>query len=182
MAAEIPIIQSKLNSNVMRAYERYPELLSALDQWILVPDYSLVPTLKELRSLVNKIQPHRDAKTTLYRGVSIGGQYKNDHNFKREGVDRKPGDTVMLTVTTPISFTTDRGIAAAFGSTLLSARPGQYLNQFLRVTDELSAIVCARRNVELVTQKEWVLLPDSSVSLSATVISYDRPRWYELWK
>lgn len=171
----------KLDEKLVDAYFKQTKLLNAIDEWVLNPDYSLLPQLYEVRDLVNKLQPHRDPKTKLYRGFSINGTMQNFFGLKENEDYKNPNKDFKIQIENPTSFTSNYDIAAGFGSCVITTTPGANLKQFLRMTDELSAAVCRNRNIPPETQYEWIFLPINSTEMSIRFLKYTKPAWYKFW-
>lgn len=172
---------SKLDEKLVETYFKNTKLLDALDEWVLNPDYSLLPRLYEMRDLINKLQPHRDARTKLYRGFSINGTMQNFFGLKANEDFKNPNKDFKITIENPTSFTTSLDIASGFGSCVISTTPGQNLKHFLRITDEVAAAVCRNRNIAPETQYEWVFLPIAPTEISIRFLKYAKPAWYKFW-
>lgn len=173
-----PLDVSKLNQTIVAEYERHDSLMAILDKWILIPNYTLASELRKVRDLVNRLQPHRDPKTKLYRGFRLSNSTQSHTPFDS---NVKQGDTVSIEFDSPRSFTSDPDIAAGFGDTIIVIRPGKYVKSFLRITDELSYVICKRRNIDPSTQCEWLLLPETKITIDATLLLQTKPKWYKFW-
>lgn len=175
---EKPIDVSKLNQQIVAEYEKHENLMTILDHWVLVPNYELGPALAKVRDLVNRLQPHRDPRTKLYRGYRFQNPTQNKSGI---AANVKQGEVVAIECDEPRSFTDDPEIAAGFGDNVIVMTPGGLTKSFLRFTDELSYVICKRRNIKPVTQREWLLIPDKKISFDATVLIHSKPKWYSLW-
>ncbi|QXO10853.1 hypothetical protein pEaSNUABM54_00027 [Erwinia phage pEa_SNUABM_54] len=182
MPASIPLVTTHINRELVAYYAKQTQLLNAIDEWVLVPDYKLLPELVRLRHLVNKHQPHRDAKTVLYRGFTVGANYQNDLKVDLKGKYNDLKRPIGVTFDHPTSFTTEKSIAETFGDTVISIRPGAHLNKFLRLTDELCLAICEHRKIDPETQCEWIFLPYEPTEFMTTFIRHEKPKWYEFWK
>lgn len=181
MYAVAKLDPAKIDYKIVDQYMANRYLLDALDEWVLNPDYTLLPKLYKMRDLINKIQPHRDAKTKLYRGFSINGNMQNFFGLTPDESFGDPKKTHRIVVKDPTSFTTSPTIAADFGDCVISTTPGAHLKHFLRMTDEVSAAVCQCRNIEPETQYEWVFLPTSPCDFDVRFMAYKKPSWYKFW-
>lgn len=164
MAAELPINIKDIDQVAVKRYLSVPELLTALDDYILFADRALIPKLSELSKFIHKTQP--DLKHgTLYRGFGNWGPQEDlgmDKLNVGESATFKSNDKV-------ISTTTSLEIAEAFGPTVVEILPLDRAMSTLIISDELSYIISRRRNLDVsVTQKEVILLPP--IGIKATVL------------
>lgn len=177
----LPLDPKKLDEKLVETYFKHKKLLDALDEWILNPDYSLLPSLYEMRDLINKLQPHRDGRTKLYRGFSINGAMQNFFGLKASEEYKNPNKDFKITITDPTSFTSSFDIASGFGNCVITTTPGINLKHFLRITDEVAAAVCKNRNIAPETQHEWVFLPIAPTEFTIRFLKYAKPAWYKFW-
>lgn len=171
------IDKSKVDWKLVNYYLSHPKLMENLDRWVLSPDYDNMPDLVKLRELINRMQPERK-DIPVYRGFNLGERTQNTHGFVYEVLKNIPKGKLMLTINTPVSFTTDVEIAKSFGSTVIKIQPGVYTKYFLRMTDEISAALCRMRNIPLQTQHEWIFLPDVELKTGIEVIELGKPKLF----
>lgn len=163
MAAELPIVIKDLDTTAVREYLKYPDLMAALDEYILFADQKLIPSLQKLERLQKKVQPGLSIDK-LYRG---SGNWGPQENLGSEGM-RVGEKKAFKSPHKVISTSTSLEIAQAFGNTVVGIELDTSAS-YLAVSDELSYIVSRRRNLdEAMTQKEVILLPP--ISLTFTVL------------
>lgn len=177
----IPLDPTKLDGKLVDEYFKNTKLLNALDEWVLNPDYSLLPLLYEMRDLINRLQPFRDSRVKLYRGFSINGNMQNFFGLKANEDFKNKNKDFKITVNDPTSFTSSYDIASGFGDIVISTSPGANLKNFLRLTDEVCAAICKNRNIEPETQYEWVFLPVVPTEFTIRFLKYTKPSWYKFW-
>ena len=165
-----PISIKSLDKMKLQTLSKYSDLIEALDQWILVPDKRLLPKLIELGKIVDSIYSIKEL--TVYRGIDVGFMYKGKiqdtmgltegfFNTLKDGVGI--GYTFKYGITKPLSTTTDVKIASAFGSVIVEGSIPRFVSKLV-ITDELSYLVCKRRNIEPSTQKECIIFPGSHIT------------------
>lgn len=158
---------SKLDKTLVSKYERYPEIIELLDDWILSPDGDL---LDKLRSHTRTLQSIARLKigTKLYRGFDPKSSYQDTMGLSKKGWlfnevrDHEVGNTFDYPITRPISFTTDLDIAKAFGKTIVQLV--SIPNDYIWITDELSSLISKRRGIGPETQREVIILPPQDLS------------------
>lgn len=165
-----PISIKSLDKMKLQTLSKHSDLIEALDQWILVPDKRLLPKLIELGKIVDSIYSIKEM--TVYRGIDVGFMYKGKiqdtmgltegfFNTLKDGVGI--GYTFKYGITKPLSTTTDVKIASAFGSVIVEGSIPRFVSKLV-ITDELSYLVCKRRNIEPSTQKECIIFPGSHIA------------------
>lgn len=163
MAAELPIVIKDLDQNAVRAYLRSPDLMAALDEYILFADRQLIKRLMELADLQKKVQPSLKV-TELYRGSGNWGPQEDLGSKGTQVGDVREFTSPEKVVSTSMSLE----IAQAFGPTVLKITPSEATRKLI-VSDELSYIISRRRNLDVaMTQKEVILLPP--IGLTYTVL------------
>lgn len=160
MAAELPINIYGLDNKAIDIYSRHVKLIDKLDSYILFADRDLIPDLIELAELVRKTQK-QPPSVTVYRGFG-SWKYQEDLGAKNMSV----GDTgTIVSSDKVISTTTSLEIAQAFGNNIVQIQLKASEQNYLTVTDELSYLICKRRNLtQAVTQREIIILPPLSIS------------------
>lgn len=179
--AVIELEKDKINWDIVEIYKNNDDLLAVIDEWVLNPDYRLLPKLYKVKDLVNKIQPEKNKNIDIYRGFSINGNMQNFFSLKPSEVFNNPDKEFIVTINTPLSFTIERAIAEDFGDCVVHSKINSEIKNFLRLTDELAAAICLRRNISLETQREWVFLPVSPTKLKINFIKYTKPKWWKFW-
>lgn len=163
--ASASLDEVKLDVARLQALEQHENLLQALDNWVLAPDKRLYPQLLQLATVVRKLYPlgHR---MQLYRGFDPQSPYQNTMGLSERGFlsnSEKPfkvGETHTYTCDdAPLSFSTDPGIARAFGKVVVRAIIDPQHTNALVITPELAALVSKRRNIKPETQHEVIVLP-----------------------
>lgn len=163
--AELEIDLKSLDQKVIKALEAHDWIIEVLDDWILSPDNKLLPMLEKVATAVTKIQPPK-LPATLWRGFHLSGKFQDKMDLVDDGWFRsklKPGSTerpVEYKLKGPISFSTERSIAEAFGNVLVTTKTEKLSGHLLWLSDELSWLVSQRRNLKVaMTQKEVIILP-----------------------
>ena len=155
-----------LDPRIVKAFEARPKLVEAIDNWILVPDYSARDVLNSLVDQVEAIQ-QAPLVQVLYRGFDLRRSKQNTMGLSTDQglwYKIKPhvvGSRFNYTLTTPLSFTTNEAMAQAFGDVVISIDPRTLKNRKLWISPELSYVISRRRNISPQTQDEVILLPDS---------------------
>jgi len=155
-----------LDKTLIAKYERHPDIIELLDDWILAPDGDL---LAKLRTHTRTSQSISRLKigTKLYRGFDPTSSYQDTMGLSikkwlfNEVKEHRVGDTFEYSIERPLSFTTDIDIARAFGKTIvqLVSIPDDYI----WITDELSSLVSKRRGIGPETQREVIVLPPQNL-------------------
>lgn len=177
MSAVLPIEVKSLNHAVLEKYEKHPEFIQILDEWVLVPDYDLLKHFDAIADTFNKIKPL--PKTGLiYRGFSTSNFLQNSKfvDIKNLNVD----DRVDIKLENPLSFTEDMSIATAFGKNVISCRNHQISKDCIYFSDELCYLISKNRGIEdsPETQKEILVLPRAK-QFEVTIVR-KAPAW-ALW-
>lgn len=74
------------------------------------------------------------------------------------------GDTFMYGQnTTPVSFSTDIGIASTYGKVVIRSEVDHEIDNVLVFTNELAYLVCELQGKSPVSQKEVIMLPPFKV-------------------
>jgi hypothetical protein len=163
--AELKVDEAHLDHAKMKELSQHTSLLEALDHWILIPDMSMRPRLQELAGIVNELYGF-SAGLEVYRGFDPLSPYQDTMNLSTKGFFRNTviphevgHEFVYSNKANPLSFSTSIRIAQAFGSTIVRCHLVPAKESFLVITDELCAIICERRNIAPVTQKEVIVFP-----------------------
>ena len=172
--------KTDLNFKIIEKYRAFPKLLEALDNWILMPDKTLLPKLMELTQIVNKIQPLTN-DIVAYRGFNNSFFLSYQETF---GLPKVPelNSVTTRTTTNPMSFSTDIRIARAFGSIILQTQLNIAKHHFLRITDELAYLISIERRKlkEIETQKEIIVFPNTELQIKV-IETNKKPSWFK-WK
>lgn len=155
-----------LDPEKMAALEQHEELLTALDKWIQMPDPRLYTQLADLSEVVRQTY-QLPARLLVFRGFDLHSPYQNTMGLSTRGLMGSEVTVKGVMVGAmhrcrseePISCTTDEKIARAFGKIVVNIEINPSVPGTLVVTPELCALVCKRRNIDLSTQKEVILLP-----------------------
>lgn len=161
--AETDIEPTEQQKAVAEIYLKQNELMEALESWVVFSDRRLTPQMKELAQLVRTTEQLNN-EYLVYRG------------FHRTGIqekmgfhDHKPavGDVrEFCDGEKSISFTTDKAIADAFGSIVVSSTLNANRQQFLVMTDSLMAGLAIKKGqLKFKSQKEVVLLPPFRIEI-----------------
>ena len=180
-AAELEIDLKQLDQKIIEALSDHDWIIEAIDDWVLIPDHKLLPLLEKAAPILAKIQPPQLPKF-LWRGFGLGNNYQDQMDLVDNGWFRsklKVGTTerpIEYKLKGPISFSTERSIAEAFGNVLVTTKTEKLAEHFLWLSDELSWLISERRNLKkAMTQKEVIILP-SAQSIFVLVSSVkDRP-------
>lgn len=149
---------NKLDQEKLHLLSSYRDLLKALDNWILSPDRNLLPSLTELAKVVNRLYVFKDLK--LYRGFDMKLGYQDNM-----GLTGTPDLNKYYNYRchSPLSFSTDKSIAQAFGSVVVTTELDVSHTGSLVITDELATLVCQLRNIAPETQKEVIVFPPALI-------------------
>lgn len=151
--------QSKLDHAKLEELSQHPDLLKVLDSWVLAPDRELVPALKRLGEIVTGLYGFRK-DLVLYRGFDPNKRYQDLMGLSKANC---VGDRCDYRLHSPLSFSTEEGIAEAFGPTLVRTMANPAHTPMLVITDELSTLVSRLRNINPETQKEVILFPPTNI-------------------
>lgn len=171
-----PMDESKLDHKKIEKLLKYPDLLNALDEWIIFPDRNLLPKLKQLSQIVDRLYNFNYQNSKIYRGFSKNNNYQDkmdliDKHFLFNSLkkDVKPGYEFRYKVTNPISFTTNVNIAKDFGSIVVESNLPKHNK--LVITNELNYIILKMYNnlKPNKSQYEVIVFPDNT--LNCRVIS-----------
>lgn len=126
--------------------------------------------------MLRKLQPPALPKT-LWRGFELNSPYQDrmdsvdDYWFSSKLKPLATKKPIEYKLKGPLSFTTDRSIAEAFGDVLVTTESAALVEHSLWISDELSWLISERRKLKTaVTQKEVIILP-SVKSISVSVVS-----------
>lgn len=158
--------ETEINRDKLREMEKYPHLIEALDSWVLAPDFQLLEELRKLADVVKRVYRFKGLMK-LWRGVDPASSYQDVMGLAEKGflwntVKRhEKGDIFTYTNShSPLSFSTNREIAQAFGKTLVSTVIDFEKADVLVITPELTKLVSQRRNLdEIETQDEVIFFP-----------------------
>lgn len=178
--AERPINIRKLNPVTVKKFQSNPGLIALLDAWVLVPNNDHLPDLIKAAETVRRIQPPQ-LPHKLFRGFSVSSSYQDhmglvdkgwfSNSIKKEVVNKPQ----QYALTRPVSFTTNLGIAKAFGDTIITIPSISVIDHCIWLSDELSYVIALHRNLKKpMTQDEVVVLP-SVKTITITVLPYDAP-------
>jgi hypothetical protein len=161
-AASIPLSLNNISQEKMLHLKKHPRLLEALDQWVLFADRRLIPEMRELGQIVNKLYDF-PKELRLYRGFRLGSFQDN------LGVDGNSHIGQISTYQTDecsLSFSTNEQIAQAFGNVVVSTTIQTQRSEFLYITDELVVLIHEARNLkQFMNQHEVILLPPMTITL-----------------
>lgn len=170
--AEVPIgkVDFAKVGKIESFLHTHPDILKALDNWVLIANYELIEELKELRVFLKKIKNYTIHIPTLYRGVRTS-QFGNNLGSDKVAL----GQTFKYSdKTTALSFTTDLQIARDFGHIVL--RLDDYKGDYLELTDELMMVLNKHRNITTMNiQKEVIVFPP--MDLNILVYEKKSPGW-----
>lgn len=163
------IDSSKLDKSIVSKLEKHLDLVKLVDDWVLSPNSELLPKLIEAAKIFRSVQT-LPKTSILYRGFDPDSNYQDPMGLqdswslwrtaKKHGV----GDKFTYVNERPLSFTTDIGIARAFGSTVIKVSQTTVQNESLWISDELSFLISKLRNLdEAETQKEVILFPGKRI-------------------
>lgn len=124
--------------------------------------------LKEISEILRNIYSY-PKELKVYRGIGIAWSFQNTLNIKNKGKDLKIGDKVIYESNKDvISFTTEIGIARAFGNLIVETTLNETLD-FIIYTNELCVMYNEYQNLtKLETQREVILLAPFEVELKVT--------------
>lgn len=167
--SEHPLDIGKLDHGKMEALRKHENLLHALDSWTLIADMSHKTSLVELAKIVNALYGYHGG-LTVYRGFDPKSNFQDTMGLSTKGFFSakvsdydKAHNFVYTNDQNPLSFSWDFQIAQAFGSTVIRTHLDPKKEEFLRYTDELAALICERRKIPPMTQKEVIVLPPYSL-------------------
>lgn len=173
--AEVDIDRSVCSEKLIEQLRAYPHHIAALDAWILSPDRSLLPKLRELGTIVKEIYKgvgmYR-APFKAYRGFDMKDSVQDAMGlvvkklFFNRIKEFNVGDMIEYkSEAFLLSFSTMRSIARAFGDTVIEITVDPVHDDFLFITDELCVLVGeARHHTEFKSQKEVILFPPFHLS------------------
>lgn len=154
----IEISPTQLCQDKLSVLSKQKELLRTLLQWVVFPDYSLVPQLRELGALVESVY-QLTGKMDIYRGFDPSGQ--NGQNTMGLGEGAKPTEIVHTYEhsTRALSYSTDCEIARSYGQLLVHTVLDFKQHNALVITDELAHLISEMKGEVSQTQKEVIVLP-----------------------
>lgn len=161
-------LDEQLDPEKMAALQRHDNLIASLDEWVMIPDKRLYPALQKLSEVARQLYKFPPSMT-LYRGLDPQSSYQNTMGLSKKGIllnTEKPfrlGELHHYESDQPISCTTSEQIAQAFGKVVIRMKVQPNRPGTLVITQEMAALVCQRRNIELKTQDEVILLPPVQV-------------------
>jgi hypothetical protein len=160
---------SRLDKSILSRLEKHIELVKLVDDWVLSPNAELLPKLIVAAKVFRSIQLLPKA-VMLYRGFDPDSNYQDPMGLQdswslwRVAKKHEVGDKFTYVNEKPLSFTTDIGIARAFGSTVVKVSQTTVQNEFLWISDEISFLISRLRNLdEAETQKEVILFPRKTI-------------------
>lgn len=158
----IEVTPVNLCQDRLDALSQKKELLRALLQWVVFPDYGLVPQLRELGMLVEKLYQLPE-KMEIFRGFDPSGQ--NGQNTLGLGPGAEPSEIVHTyeSATRALSYSTDPEIAQSYGALLVHSTLDFKRHNALVITDELAHLICEMKGEIAQTQKEVIVLPPLSI-------------------
>ena len=151
------------------------KLLDNLRNWVEFPNYDCLPGLRYLAREVDRIQPHKDKGTPLYRGMSLEIKMQNNLGIKPNDIYNNPNYKFSITLDKPTSFSTDIRIAEDFGKSIIMIQPGSFISDFLRITPELSTAMATLTKVTPTSEREWVWLRQDPVKFDTHFVKYKKP-------
>lgn len=170
---ELTFDKEDVDMKIVERMLRYPELLTAIDDWITVPDQDLLPKLREAMRVFGPMQKKTN-HGKLYRGFNPKSVDQDTMGLQRRGwLGPKPaefrvGDKFSYVTQRALSFTHHQGTASVFGGVVISIDQNRYRGQLLEIGPELCyAIMAADTNYDeshppyYVTYGELVLLPNN---------------------
>lgn len=163
--AETYFDESKLDHKKIEKLLKYPDLLKSLNEWILCPDYNLIPKLKQLSQIVDKLYNFNYNNIRIYRGFNKNSIQDTmgltNKGFFHDSLKKetKLGYEFTYKVTNPLSFSIDFNIANAFGNIVIETKLPKHNK--LVITNELAYIINKMRNLKShnKTQKEVIVFP-----------------------
>lgn len=176
LVAYIPELTYNLDDVDRRVVDRmirFPDLLKAIDQWVLMPDQELVPILREAARVFTPMQrKHNHAK--IYRGFNPKSTDQDTMGLQRQGwfgprpADFRVGDKFSYVTERALSFTHHEGTASVFGGVVVSIDPKRYQGNLLNIDFDLSHAISLADDSDYekrelpyyVTYGEFVLLPN----------------------
>jgi hypothetical protein len=174
--ASIPLSLDDISQEKILRLKQHPQLLDALDQWTLFADRRLIPEMRELGNVVKKLY-NLPNELRLYRGFRLGS-FQDNLGISE---DAHLGQVVPYkTDERSLSFSTDEGIAKAFGNVVVNTTLNTKRAEFLYITDELVVIVHELRNLKkIMTQCEVILLPPMELNLKVVQFEKGRSSWMD---
>ena len=167
--------KDEVDLELVQEYLKHMDLLNDLANWTQFANYDMLPSLIKLRTLVNKLQPHTDTETILYRGMGLDIKYQNNLSLKPDDKYKNSNFKFKVLLDKPISFSTNEEIATDFGSSVIEIKPGKLIPNFLRITPEISWALASRNKVTATSEREWIWIPDKIVTIEARFIKYKKP-------
>lgn len=166
--AETYFDESKLDHKKIEKLLKYPDLLKSLDEWVLCPNHNLLPKLKQLSQIVDKLY-NFNYNSKIYRGFNKNSIQDTmgltNRGFFLDSLKKetKPGYEFTYKVTNPLSFSTDLNIAKAFGKIVIETKLPKHNK--LVITNELAYIINKMRNLKShnKTQYEVIVFPDNTL-------------------
>jgi hypothetical protein len=173
-AASKPLSLDNISQEKILHLKKYPRLLDALDQWVMFADRRLIPEMRELGHVVQKLYDLPDV-LHLYRGFRLGS-FQDSLGISE---DAHIGQvTHYKTDERSLSFSTDEEIAKAFGNVVVSTDVRSNNAEYLYITDELVVIIHELRKLEQIkTQCEVILLPPMELALKVVQFEKSKAGW-----
>lgn len=168
---QLKLSEGGINKKLVSELNKHTGLIDALDKWVLFADRKLIPKLEELTEIVQKLYGKR--RLHVYRGIRLNHKVSAHLGLKNHtavGEKRHYESKVEA-----VSFTKDIRIARAFGEVVVEADFDD-THKYLDITDELCAILSERRNIELYTQREVILLPPFALDFTVAEV-HKKPVW-----
>ncbi len=163
--AEQALDLTQLSKEKMDKLREHTYLLDALDHWIMIADMSLKGILEELAKVVNNLYGFKGGME-VYRGFDPKSSFQDtmglsDKGFFGNAVKEYAANHTFVYSNrrNPLSLSTSYQIAQAFGPTVVRVRLDPKKVNFLRITDELAALISERRKIKPMTQKEVIVFP-----------------------
>jgi len=144
--------------------------MKAADDWVMLPDRTLLPKLKELSVLVKKLykgKRHFASPFKAYRGFDPDGASQDTLGLAEKGFwknkikEHKVGDEFEYNSSIAVlSFTPMESIARAFGKTVVEITVDPNKDDYLFLTDEICVLIGKRRNHnKFYRQSEVIMFP-----------------------
>lgn len=157
--SSLPIDLDRLDHKKMDELAQHPQLINALDSWILAPDRELVPPLTNLGKIVSELYGFK-RDMVLFRGFDPSKTHQDKMGLASSC---KVGEQHDYRLHSPLSFSTSENIANAFGTLTVQATVNPAHTPALVITDELATLVSRLRNINPETQKEVIVFPPANI-------------------
>ncbi|BAW19101.1 hypothetical protein [Ralstonia phage RP31] len=169
---QVTFQKEDVDERIVRELIQHKELLEAVERWITVTDYSLLPKLREAKRVFEAIQPP-PVRETLYRGFS-----PKDRNHDEAIKALEVGETYSYTPNSMMSFSFHKGTVKDFGDTIVSVPYADVRDRMFHITNEIVMAYMVRdikdfnlnSETKFPTFGESVFLPDGR-AITLTMVS-----------